>query len=262
MYVHMDILTYVYMYACIYVHMCIHVHMYICIYVCLYICIHIYTCLVIFAWLHVYIYIGYMCLVICMYAWLHAHWFMLTEMLHVSLMCRLVLIISAIARFFGVESEVRDALADTNDKAAIRTEQYICDRLHSSLQMLKACQSEQHRRLYHALLTAVAPIDDRMIAPCCARLGVKRTKRPIYAAVAHAKEIQALRAAQAAPIGVGSHVTCNAGPGVVVGCGTEDGHGVCDVQLTIDGTQHVVRCSLQVRTCKCNLLISMSLARM
>ena len=56
-----------------------------------------------------------------------------------KLCCRVVLLVVAIARFFGVEKEVREGLADSKEKEAIRVEQYICDRLRSALDVLKHC---------------------------------------------------------------------------------------------------------------------------
>ena len=150
-----------------------------------------------------------------------------------------MILIVAIVRFFGIEGEVATQL-DSSLQKDIRTEQYICDRLRSSIAILKSCQSEEDRQVYGAILTSVAPIDQNRISCVCARLGVKRNRRPIHMAIARAKAIEEAKASQMSPIGVGSAVTCKAGDGVVVAC---DNEGNCDVEIIMNGDQkHTVRC--------------------
>jgi hypothetical protein len=150
-------------------------------------------------------------------------------------------LVMAIMTTFGLKERVADELgvevAGTN--AAIVT------RLHDSVQILKACSSEEQRQQYRVLLTAAAPEKAQrtdstgMGNKFADALQVNRKSVPYLDSIAKRAEIDDAAKIQKREIAVGDQVACKHGTGTLAEYSGPDGP--CAVKMCLGDVEHISR---------------------
>ena len=142
----------------------------------------------------------------------------------------------ALVLHFQLEEQLRERLTD--ERAS--TNQYIVGRIGDALSIAKRCASEQQRREYRVILTAVAPElaaqrdKSGMSRKVAAALGVYRKGAPFRDAVAKRDEIDKLDVQYDKPLKIGDQVRCRHGTGKLTAMPAGLG-GKCTVQVEVDG---------------------------
>ena len=147
-------------------------------------------------------------------------------------------LIMALIHHFKVESEVAAELGLQQNE----TNQYIVDRLSSSLQILKQCRTEEQRQHYRVVLTAVAPVKvgekhQGMSRRVAEALKVNRNRKPFRAAVDLRAEIDQAAKHMDDPLVVGDRVVTRHGVGTLTECGDRPNDPCC-VDIKIGDAVH------------------------
>jgi hypothetical protein len=128
--------------------------------------------------------------------------------------CAVLQLVMALITHFHLEQEVKQKLVAEQDY----TNQYIVNRARDALSVLKCCDSEQQRREYRIVLTALMPEAVKkgdptgMQAKVAKALGVNRNRPTFKESVARRVDIDKLAATHMKELKVGDAVVCKRTP--------------------------------------------------
>ena len=140
----------------------------------------------------------------------------------------------ALLRDSSIEDESLVEILSKKMRERININEYGMSQLERRLQILKRCRSEDERRNFHRVLTAVAPEPSKFgeqsgkTTQLCRRLRIRRNSKPYLASKQRAAEVDAAEAEHAKPLVAGALVVCRYGSGTLTKLNPD---GSCTVQL-------------------------------
>ena len=140
----------------------------------------------------------------------------------------------ALVRDSSIDDETLVEMLSKELRQRIEINEYGMSQLEKRLQILKRCRSEDERRNFHRVLTAVAPEPSKFgeqsgkTTQLCRRLRIRRNSKPYLASKQRAAEVDAAEAEHAKPLVAGALVVCRYGSGTLTKLNPD---GSCTVQL-------------------------------